>query len=190
MRFLVASWFPNGDLLNVGVQLSARDGPDNNLDAESFIEPDAIGQHRHIVYEGINEEPPQMAPNGASIVFEAERGPFDSTPPIGIEVFDIATMATRMLTHGDGQFVQAAWSPDGLQTAYACGKVNNKELQICVMDADGSNSRTVMLGAGSHQWPSWSPDGRHIAYQTDRFGADFRIAVMNADGTGVQMLTE
>ena len=240
MQYLSASWFPNGDLLYAAVQPSALDGPDNDLEAESFIESDETGQHRHIVFQGVNDERPQVSPIGASIVFESEQGPFQSSPPIDIKVFDIASLTFRTLTHGDGQFVQAAWSPDGSKIAFACGKVKDKELQICVMDADGSNSRTVTRGAGSHQWPawspdskhlacfietyvggkldsniatigvdgngqvlighhdivqrdetpSWSPDGQHIAFQTDRFGAGFRIAVMNADGANVQALTK
>ena len=240
MSYLGASWFPNGDLLYVGAKPAALDGPDNSEEAESFIESDANGEHRRVIFQGVNDERPQVSPSGSSLVFEAERGPFNSTPPIDIEVFDIATLTLRSLTHGDGQFVQAAWSPDGSKIAYACGKVSDKELQICIMDADGTNGRTVTRGAGSHEWPSWSPDskrlayfietriggkldcniavmgaddtdptlithhsaaqrdetpswapdGKHIAFQTDRLGAGLRIAVMNSDGTAVQILTK
>jgi Tol biopolymer transport system component len=36
---------------------------------------------------------------------------------------------------------------------------------------------------------AWSPGGKQIAFQTDRLGAGFRIAIMNADGSDVRMLT-
>ncbi len=38
-------------------------------------------------------------------------------------------------------------------------------------------------------WPAWSPDGKRIVFGSNR-GGEFRIWVMNGDGTGAQQLAE
>lgn len=89
----------------------------------------------------------------------------------------------------------AAWSPDGMRIAYA------SEEGIAVMDADGLHVTTLLshgfradiddridLGVGK---PAWSPDGKQLAFEHFGDGAmhPSRIYVMNADGSGVRVLT-
>jgi len=54
--------------------------------------------------------------------------------------------------------------------------------QLAVMNADGSDVRTLTAGRGSD--PAWSPDGATLA-----FASDSGIYLMNADGTRVAQLT-
>ena len=54
--------------------------------------------------------------------------------------------------------------------------------QLQLMNADGSNVRTLTVGRGSD--PAWSPDGAKLA-----FAGDSGIFLMNADGTGAVQLT-
>jgi len=51
----------------------------------------------------------------------------------------------------------AAWSPDSRRIAYCCDGAG----RLRVVDADGSNGRTVAIGGHD---PAWSPDGRRLAY--------------------------
>ncbi|MGH2636002.1 MAG: TolB family protein [Actinomycetota bacterium] len=81
------------------------------------------------------------------------------------------------------------WSPDGTQIALSIDTGTGSA--VAVMEADGTNLRqlTEIGGAG---WPDWSPGGRRIAFvglgpEGNRQGWD--IYVMNADGTGIQNLT-
>jgi TolB protein len=55
--------------------------------------------------------------------------------------------------------------------------------QLEVMNADGSNVKTLTAGRGSD--PAWSPDGAKLA-----FTGDSGIFLMNADGTGAVQLTD
>jgi Tol biopolymer transport system component len=52
------------------------------------------------------------------------------------------------------------WSPDGSQIAFAAGDPGD----IRVMDADGTDQRTVVAGPTDDFGTSWSPDGSAIAF--------------------------
>lgn len=53
------------------------------------------------------------------------------------------------------------WSPDGRRIAVSTTDANDRA-RIVVMNADGSNRRSLAVNGGDNLW--WSPDGRHIAY--------------------------
>jgi len=71
------------------------------------------------------------------------------------------------------------WSPDGSRLAYTNGGV-------WVMNADGSDQRRLWEGTAYE--PAWSHDGQRIAFTTPA-GLKMRVAVMNADGSGLAFLT-
>lgn len=233
------SWMRDGSVLASVSRPTLAGGADDGLSAIDFITFGADGTNARVLYAGINGERPNASPVNDLIVFEQEHGPYQANPNIDIYTFSPSTLSLSMLTHGDGRYIQAAWSPDGSRVAYSCSKAK-QPYQLCVMQADGSAVRVLTRGEASHEWatwspdgkelaffaesqkeghvdasigivgvdgsnehlvtghsgirrdetPSWSPDGRKIAFQTDRLGHGFRIAVMNADGTGVTMLTQ
>jgi len=55
----------------------------------------------------------------------------------------------RLSAGGD----RSAWSPDGTQIAFLSGGEEN--LEIYVVNADGSNPTRLTTGGASH--PAWSP---------------------------------
>ena len=91
-----------------------------------------------------------------------------------------------------------SWSPDGSRIAYAAVRnVNrvdlwNANLDIFVMNADGTNPVRLTEEARFNWLPSWSPDGKRIAFvrATHDDITDCDIYVMNADGTGLVNLTQ
>ena len=78
------------------------------------------------------------------------------------------------------------WSPDGRKIVFVSDRDGN--LEIYVMNADGSGQRNLTRHPGYDSDPEWSPDGRKIAFATKREG-NFEIYVMNADGSGQHNLT-
>jgi|GEM_PF-6141485 len=55
-----------------------------------------------------------------------------------------------------------------------------------VMNADGSNQRTVLSERGAnYSYPEWSPDGKQVAFIRGT-GEDIGIYIINVDGTGLR----
>ena len=90
-----------------------------------------------------------------------------------------------------------SWSPDGSKIAYAAARnvdrVDpwNANLDIVVMNADGTHPVRLTEDGRANWLPSWAPDGKRIVFErtilNDPIYAD--IYVMNADGTDLVNLT-
>ena len=85
---------------------------------------------------------------------------------------------------------QPARSPDGTKVAFS--SIRDRNLEIYVMDADGGNPVNLTRDDAYDSAPAWSPDGRRIAFERSSSGGGGgpQIYVMNADGSGVERLTE
>jgi TolB protein len=102
----------------------------------------------------------------------------------------------RQLTESPGAAVDAsgsgspAWSPDGTLIAYASSgeavAEDQRDLDIYVMRADGSDSRRLTYDRVPDSTPTWSPEGDRIAFAHSRGqgteDAAGVIVVTDADG--------
>jgi Tol biopolymer transport system component len=117
---------------------------------------------------------PQWSPDGRRLVYTAGRGVFD------VYVAPARGGSPRRLRRGDWP----AWSPDGRRIAFTAGSA------LYVMSADGTRPRLLRREAGDFaQGPSWSPNGRTLLFATIRLESDLEIAVVNANGTRLRLLT-
>jgi dipeptidyl aminopeptidase/acylaminoacyl peptidase len=125
---------------------------------------------------------PDWGPDGR-VIYKALRG---------LGVSDEAGPATRLT---DNQLqASPSWSPDGKRVV--CMTSQHDHTDIVVMNSDGSG-QTFLTQTPPIQGttpvnnvaPAWSPDGRSIAFLSDR-GSDWRIYVMNADGSGQRRLLD
>jgi Tol biopolymer transport system component len=80
-----------------------------------------------------------------------------------------------------------AWSPDGRQIAFVSTK-NDANMEIYVMNADGTNVRRLTTNTFDDTDPTWSPDGSKIAFASNRDG-NWEIYEMDADGQNQTNLT-
>ena len=94
------------------------------------------------------------------------------------------------LTDNDHEDWSPAWSPDGSRIAFTSYRsyLQDDDLEIYVMNADGSGVVQLTANSAWDSDPAWSPDGSRIAFSSTRDG-DEEIYVMNADGSGVVQLT-
>jgi Tol biopolymer transport system component len=91
------------------------------------------------------------------------------------------------------------WSADGRKILFMTDRTtaaNNPEgdIEIFVMNADGSHQKQITANIFDDENPAFSPDGRKIVFQRDldpvRGQSDYEIFVMKANGTGEKQLTK
>ena len=71
-----------------------------------------------------------------------------------------------------------AISPDGKHIAFVAAR--DGDIEVCLMDADGTNVRQITNGIGISIHPTFSPDGRQLAFVSDRSDS-FHVYLMNLD---------
>ena len=90
----------------------------------------------------------------------------------------------RRLTKGKDY--DATWSTDGQKIAFTSELDGN--LEINVMNSDGSGLTRLTQNTEKDFQPTWSPDGKQLAFTSERDG-NREIYVMMADGSSQQRLT-
>ncbi len=116
------------------------------------------------------------SPDGTRLAFQALDGTISTVSADGSG----AVQSTGLQGFG------VTWAFDGTRLAFARGPqegVPNVQ-NVWVMNVDGSAAHAITAGANA-AWPDWSPVSDRIA-----FVAGFGIAAMNADGSGIGLLTE
>lgn len=131
---------------------------------------------------------PTWSPDGHKILFDTER---DGNGEI--YVMDAGGGNQIRLTRNNAFDGTATWSPDGTLIAFASNRdtgppYNPYNLDIYVMNADGSNVGRIVDDPEYDVSPQWSPDGHKIVFVTGRNG-NFDVYEMNADGTEQRNLT-
>jgi len=72
------------------------------------------------------------------------------------------------------------------------GLLRPGELEIYIMDADGSNQQQLTQLGGANFAPYWHPSGEKILFSSnhhDPDGRDFEIYMINIDGGGLTRIT-
>jgi dipeptidyl aminopeptidase/acylaminoacyl peptidase len=104
----------------------------------------------------------------------------------------------RQLTSGDFEHGHPAWSPDGKQLVFEGLRDERWDTELIsrlyTLDVDGGGEpRRISPDDNSYTEPAFSPDGTKIAFrlapEDGTYPRHDQIGVMNADGSGVQLLT-
>ena len=82
-----------------------------------------------------------------------------------------------------------SWSPDGKRIAYM--GMRDRNADIYVMNADGSNPKRLTSDPAYEGSPSWSPDSKRILFSSNKSNpkGGYQLHVINADGAGEKQLT-
>lgn len=135
---------------------------------------------------------PAWSPDGAQIAFASNR---EEGTGFQVYVMNADGSGQKMLgpvQPGDNN--HPTWSPDGNQIAFQSKRDTNSNpqddnLDIYVMNSDGSNIRALTIHGADDSEPSWSPDGRKIAFLSERSGQD-EVYLMDTEGANLEQLTE
>ncbi len=139
---------------------------------------------------------PALSPDGTRIAFASaplnKDNQYEDTE-IYVASFNYltATMGPPVrLTNNDTDEYWPVWSPDGQRLAFyrVLGQLPNRQMDIFVMNADGSGQTNITNHPRGDGFPTWSPDGQQIAFSSNRTG-DYYIYAMNADGSNVRQLS-
>jgi TolB protein len=98
----------------------------------------------------------------------------------------------KALTKSTGYDAEGSYSPDGKQIVFCSNRSGEKNLELYIMDRDGSNVRKLTNAPGCYNGgPFFSPDGKRVIFRSDRKKKDhLQIYVINVDGTGERALTD
>jgi serine/threonine protein kinase/Tol biopolymer transport system component len=92
---------------------------------------------------------------------------------------------TRARQIASGHYDSLAWALEG-KIIYASSESGN--LDIWIMDADGSNHKQLTFDSHTDFQPVVSPDGRYVVFISDRTG-ELNVWRMNLDGSNLKQLT-
>ena len=131
------------------------------------------------------------APDPGIIAFLSERDGIKSIYLISSDGSNIVRLETGLVEDGC-----PVWSPDGSQIMFVSANgtdlVSNlhRELNIYIVNEDGSNLTQLTHGESEIYDASWSPDGSRIVYSADplRIGRH-NIYMTNVDGSGTVQIT-
>jgi Tol biopolymer transport system component len=130
---------------------------------------------------------PAWGPDGRRIAFVSFRDTVTgkwglSKGSIYIMAFDPAAGKAGevvRVTDGEGGDGWPTWSPDGTRLAFHSDRGGN--VDIWMVNVDGSGLTRLTEDPGDDRYPAWSPDGRTIAYTSDRSGNE-DVWVMDVSG--------
>jgi TolB protein len=144
--------------------------------------------------------------DGKHIVFTSTRN-----GDLDIYTMDADGSNVKQLTDELGYDGGPFWSYDGKKIVYrsehpktpeeikdykdlfAAGLIRPGNLEIWVMNADGSSKHQVTRNGAANFAPYWLPDGKRIIFASNQAdpknGRDFDLHVINEDGTGQERIT-
>lgn len=96
----------------------------------------------------------------------------------GLYTIDLARGTVSRLT-GDGAATEQTprWSPDGRQVVFASNRAHysgaaretgTPDLDIWIVNADGTNARRLTTDPAQEADPAWTPDGSGVVFSSDR----------------------
>ena len=147
-----------------------------------------------------------ISPTGDRIVFTSMRNGDLDLYSMNLDGSDVVQLTDRLGYDGGAFF-----SPDGSKIIWRArypepgseeaedyvsllqqGLLRPGELEVYVMDADGSNVRQVTDVGGANFAPYWHPAGDTILWSSNHEAhrdGDFEIYMINLDGTGMERIT-
>src|ERR1035437_624011 len=165
--------------------------------------PDGSELHRLTSY-GVYTAEGVVSPDGKKLVFTSLKdGDLD------IYTMNIDGGDLRKLTTTPGYDGGPWWSPDGTKIVYrawhptgdsltvyrdllAQRLVRPNQMELWVMNADGSDQRQITHLGGANFGPSWTPDGKQLIFSTNyknpRSG-NFGLYLVHLDGSGLEQIT-
>ena len=99
----------------------------------------------------------------------SDRRPTHASMSLGDTIVWAASAVAVQLTTTRGADVDPAWSPDGMQIAYASDESGGLEIYVRPRGGDAP-ARAITTNGGDNVSPAWSADGQWLAYHSRKLG--------------------
>jgi len=180
VRIATVQVFQGGSLLGFGTFTVVRGVLfETNRDGNSEIyvmNPDG-SQQTNLTNDPANDNHPVWSPDGTEIAFVSYR---DGNSEI-YTMDATGSNQTNLTRHEDSDYFPV-WSPNGNKIAFMTNRemaapivlestpkiVVDSNVEVFVMNADGTGQTNLTDNPAWDGYPSWSPDGSKIVFQTDR----------------------
>jgi TolB protein len=217
-RTTCAYFFPSGDrILFSSTHASSADCPPKPDYSRGYVwpiydtyqvfssRPDGSDLKQLTNAHGYNAES-TITRDGQHIVFTSTRN-----GDLDIYTMNADGSNVKQLTSELGYDGGPFWSYDGKKIVYRAqhpktpeeiadykdllskGLIRPGNLEIWVMNADGSNKHQVTRNGAANFAPYWHPDGKRIVFASNvadpKSGRDFDLYIINEDGTGLERIT-
>jgi Tol biopolymer transport system component len=134
-------------------------------------------------------EGPEWAPDGSRIAFDGAADDGHAH----IFAMNADGSGLTQITSGDGDEIDATWSPDGTRLAVETQRSPSEPTGIAIVDVATGELHMITENpiGGDDAFPAWSPDGTRIAFARSRGSQQFPSAVfiVDVDGRGLQRVT-
>jgi Tol biopolymer transport system component len=137
-----------------------------------------------ILVSGRSGEPLGWSSDGSRLLIRRQVPDPTRDPVVDLDLFVLNADGTETRVTNSRDWISGSISPDGSQVVYAAGFDGH----IYTVDAEGGEPRLLLTSARLLYNPTFSPDGTQIAYFDGGGDNSHSLRVMNADGSGIQIL--
>lgn len=131
---------------------------------------------------------PDWSPNGDKIIFSSNLDPEGYRTARVLHIMNLDQSGKNIVSETLDLAFEPKISPDGKHIAFVSSRENFFDLEIFIIDIDGTNLRNLTNDGSNDRAPAWSPDGNEIAFVSDRDG-NLEIYVMSSDGGNQRNIT-
>ncbi|HEY7283377.1 MAG TPA: fibronectin type III domain-containing protein [Actinomycetota bacterium] len=144
-----------------------------------LMNSDGSGVVRVLKHAG-DDTDPALSPDGTRIVFVAGANQTSEIMVVNIDGTGLQQLTTNTTLGYTDQ--NPNWSPDGTKIVFASNQDGGGDLEIYVMNADGSAPTPLTDNTSNDYQPAWSSGAaQRIAFSSNRL-TDAEIWVMDTDG--------
>ena len=149
----------------------------------------STGQEFALTTDSSNDINPFWSPDGSRLLFQSDRPDENGVRKWQIYQLTLGSGEVTRLSDGSSIDVDPQFSNGGSQIVYRTYAAEGANSQLALMNANGTNKRTITSIEEDATDPAWSPQDHYIAYQSNLDG-DLDIYIYDVAAGQTRKLTD